>query len=150
MAARFLVGEIGPTLERLAPELTGSTYALILTRGHKHDEEALLHLAESSCGYVGMIGSARKIRLIVEDLTRKGIRPESLEPIHAPLGLPIGSRTVPEIAVSIVAELIACRNQGGSSRPTRTGPALRVGSGGSGEESEGHLPTRTHTIASKA
>ena len=58
-----------------------------------------------------MIGSKRKIRLIFEDLAAKGVAPEGLARVHAPLGLDIGSRTVPEIAVSIVAELIAYRNK---------------------------------------
>jgi xanthine dehydrogenase accessory factor len=61
-----------------------------------------------------MIGSKRKIRMIFEDLIAKGISPKKLERIHAPLGYNIGSQTVPEIAVSIVAELIACRNAGGT------------------------------------
>ena len=63
-------------------------------------------------GYVGMIGSKRKIKLIYEDLLARGIPPAALEKVHAPLGFDIGSQTVPEIAVSIVAELIACRNLG--------------------------------------
>jgi xanthine dehydrogenase accessory factor len=50
--------------------------------------------------------------MIFEDLVAKGIAPEVLERVHAPLGIPIGSQTVPEIAVSIVAELIQCRNLG--------------------------------------
>ena len=81
-----------------------------MTRGHSHDEEALYHLAPTPAGYVGMIGSKRKIKLIYEDLLAKGIPEEALSRVHAPLGLDIGSQTVPEIAVSIVAELIACRN----------------------------------------
>ena len=63
-------------------------------------------------GYVGMIGSKRKIRLIYEDLIARGIPEEALTRVHAPLGFDIGSQTVAEIAVSIVAELIACRNLG--------------------------------------
>jgi xanthine dehydrogenase accessory factor len=59
-----------------------------------------------------MIGSKRKIRLIYEDLMAKGVTREALARVHAPLGLPIGSQTVPEIAISIVAELIAHRNLG--------------------------------------
>jgi xanthine dehydrogenase accessory factor len=113
-ASRRLVGDIGTTLRDLVPELTASTFAVILTRGHNHDEEALYHLAPTKCGYVGMIGSKRKIRMIFEDLVAKGIAPEALERVHAPLGYNIGSQTVPEIAVSIVAELIACRNVGGT------------------------------------
>ncbi|HVL13407.1 MAG TPA: XdhC family protein [Gemmata sp.] len=113
-ASRRLVGDIGTTLRDLAPSLTPSTFAVILTRGHSHDEEALYHLAPTACGYVGMIGSKRKIRMIFEDLVAKGIPAEVLERVHAPLGYNIGSQTVPEIAVSIVAELIACRNVGGT------------------------------------
>jgi xanthine dehydrogenase accessory factor len=92
--------------------LRPSTYALVLTRGHNHDEEALFHLAGSACGFVGMIGSKRKNRLIFDDLIHRGISEELLSRVHAPLGLDIGSQTVPEIAVSIVAELIAHRNAG--------------------------------------
>jgi xanthine dehydrogenase accessory factor len=117
-ASRRLVGDIGTTLRDLAPALTSSTFAVILTRGHNHDEEALYHLATTACGYVGMIGSKRKIRMIFEDLEAKGVPAEALARVHAPLGYNIGSQTVPEIAVSIVAELIACRN-------LRTGDAAR-------------------------
>jgi len=111
-ASRRLVGDIGTVLRDLAAALTPSVYGVILTRGHNHDEEALYHLAGTACGYVGMIGSKRKIRMIYEDLVAKGISSEALARVHAPLGYDIGSQTVPEIAVSIVAELIACRNLG--------------------------------------
>jgi xanthine/CO dehydrogenase XdhC/CoxF family maturation factor len=112
-ATRLLVGDIGPTLERLVAEEIGpATYCLIVTRGHHHDEEALYHLVRSRAGYVGMIGSKRKIRLIYDDLQARGVSAEALARVHAPLGLDIGSQTVPEIAISIVAELIACRNLG--------------------------------------
>ena len=113
-ASRRLVGDIGTTLRDLAPSLTPHTFAVILTRGHNHDEEALYHLARTACSYVGMIGSKRKIRMIFEDLVAKGIPSEALDHVHAPLGYNIGSQTGPEIAVSIVAELIACRNMGGT------------------------------------
>lgn len=113
-AQRHLVGDIGQQLQSIRPQISRSVYALIVTRGHAHDEEALYHLATSSAGYVGMIGSKRKIRLIYEDLIARGIPTDALERVHAPLGFDIGSQTVPEIAVSIVAELIACRNRGGT------------------------------------
>jgi xanthine dehydrogenase accessory factor len=111
-ARKRLIGDIGTTLREIAPTLTPSIFAVILTRGHNHDEEALYHLATTACGYVGMIGSKRKIRMIYEDLEAKGIPTDALARVHAPLGYNIGSQTVPEIAVSIVAELIACRNAG--------------------------------------
>lgn len=112
-AQRRLVGDIGQSLAQLIEQdITPATFCLIVTRGHNHDEEALYYLARSQAGYVGMIGSKRKIRLIFEDLTARGIPRSCLERVHAPLGFHIGSQTVPEIAISIVAELIACRNLG--------------------------------------
>src|SRR5262249_52358139 len=74
-AQRRLVGDIGQTLKQLVAEkqITPSTYCLIVTRGHNHDEEALHHLASTPAGYVGMIGSKRKIKLIFEDLLARGM-----------------------------------------------------------------------------
>src|SRR5439155_18994425 len=89
-ASRRFVGDIGTTLRDLAPTLTPSTFAVILTRGHNHDAAALYHLARTACGYVGMIGSKRKIRMIFEDLEAKGIPAEALARVHAPLGYDIG------------------------------------------------------------
>jgi xanthine dehydrogenase accessory factor len=120
-AKRLMVGDIGSNLKELAClDITPSVYCIIVTRGHAHDEEALYHLASTSAGYVGLIGSKRKIKLIYEDLIAKGIATEALAKVHAPLGFAIGSQTVPEIAISIVAELIACRNLG------RTIPEARI------------------------
>jgi xanthine dehydrogenase accessory factor len=113
VAQRRIVGDIGVTLQELARrDIHPSVYTVIVTRGHSHDEEALYHLAPTSAGYVGMIGSKRKKKLIYEDLVARGISAEVLAKVHSPLGFDIGSQTVPEIAVSIVAELIACRNVG--------------------------------------
>lgn len=109
-AKRLIVGPVDTSLSGL--EIDSDTYCLIVTRGHNHDEEALYHLAETNAAYVGMIGSSRKIRLIFDDLLSEGVSREALVKVHAPLGFDIGSQTVPEIAVSIVAELIAHRNLG--------------------------------------
>jgi xanthine dehydrogenase accessory factor len=110
-AERLIAGPIGPTLKSL--EITPDTYAIIVTRGHNHDEEALCHLAERGARYVGLIGSRRKIKLIFDDLEADGVSREALARVHAPLGIDIGSQSVPEIAVSILAELIAHRNLAG-------------------------------------
>jgi xanthine dehydrogenase accessory factor len=109
-AKRLIVNPIEKALKNL--DVDPDTFCIIVTRGHNHDEEALYHLAESPARYVGMIGSKRKIKLIFEDLLSEGISREALERVHAPLGFDIGSQTVPEIAISIVAELIAWRNLG--------------------------------------
>src|SRR5262249_52536254 len=113
MAKRHIVGDIAGRLKELAQyEINPSMYCLIVTRGHAHDEEALYHLATTSAGYLGLIGSKRKIKMIYDDLVAKGTPEEALAKVYAPLGFHIGSQTVPEIAISIVAELIAVRNLG--------------------------------------
>ena len=109
-AQRILVGPVEDVLPAL--EITPHTYALIVTRGHGHDQEALFHLAPTAAAYVGLIGSRRKIRLIYENLHAAGIAESDLERVAAPVGLEIGSQSVFEIAISIVAELIARRNLG--------------------------------------
>jgi xanthine dehydrogenase accessory factor len=110
-ASRLVVGSVDTALSGL--DVDAHTYCLVVTRGHNHDEEALYHLAETPAAYVGMIGSRRKIKLIFDDLLAEGISPAALARVAAPLGFDIGSQTVPEIAISIVAELIAHRNLGG-------------------------------------
>ena len=117
-AQKLLCGQIEDVLSGL--EVDGDTFCIIVTRGHNHDETALLHLAEKPARYIGMIGSKRKIRLIYDDLRRAGISEQALSQVHAPIGFDIGSQTVPEIAVSIVAELIACR----SGRLRHAGPEI--------------------------
>ncbi len=107
-AKRLLVGPLEESLKGVPVD--EQTFCIIVTRGHHHDEEALSLLARRPARFIGMIGSRRKIRLIFDDLLREGIPREDLRRVHAPLGLDIGSQTVPEIAVSIVAELIAHRN----------------------------------------
>jgi xanthine dehydrogenase accessory factor len=119
-AQKRIIGPIDEVLPGL--EVTPSTYALIVTRGHGHDQEALFHLAPTAASYVGLIGSRRKIKLIFESLRQAGVSAAALERVTAPVGFDIGSQTVPEIAVSIVAELIARRNLG----PSALGPRERT------------------------
>ncbi|MEX2173504.1 MAG: XdhC family protein, partial [Pirellulaceae bacterium] len=105
---------IGGPIERVLPdlEITPNTYCLVITRGHNHDQEALFHVVNRGARYVGLIGSRRKIKLIFDNLQAAGIPRDVLERVHAPLGIDIGSQTVPEIAISICAELVAHRNLG--------------------------------------
>ncbi len=126
-AHQRISGEFDEVLPSI--DVDRSTYALIVTRGHRHDQTALYHLLERPLRYLGMIGSRRKIRLIFERLQEEGCSRSALAKVYAPLGLAIGSRTVPEIAVSICAELVAHRNRLGNipDRPSPnaliTGPA---------------------------
>lgn len=110
-AERRIAGDIEAVLQNL--EITPDTYCLIVTRGHQHDERALYHVADRGARYVGLIGSRRKIKMIFDDLLAEGISAEALSRVHAPLGIDIGSQTVPEIAVSICAELVSHRNRSG-------------------------------------
>jgi xanthine dehydrogenase accessory factor len=109
-AERRLSGD----MDRVLPDLpiTRDTYCLIVTRGHNHDQEALFHLVNRGARYVGLIGSRRKIKMIFENLANAGVSESALAEVFAPLGIDIGSQTVPEIAVSICAELVAHRNLG--------------------------------------
>jgi xanthine dehydrogenase accessory factor len=111
-ARKRITGPIGRELKAL--ETTTDDFAVIVTRGHGHDEEALYRLINKPFRYLGMIGSRRKIRMIFDDLRKEGVSSTTLERVHAPLGFDIGSQTVPEIAISIVSQLIAVRNRGES------------------------------------
>ncbi|HVB99330.1 MAG TPA: XdhC/CoxI family protein [Candidatus Dormibacteraeota bacterium] len=86
-----------------------SSYLVIVTRGHKDDMRVLKWAAKTAARYIGMIGSKRKVLAVYRALEKEGISPESLAKVHAPVGLEIGAQTPEEIAVSIVAELIAIR-----------------------------------------
>ena len=106
--ARHLIGgDIEAALRRYP--FDGRAYAVIVTRGHRHDGAALSAVVDSPARYVGLIGSRRKVRTILGDLRGRGVSRESLARVHAPIGLEIGAVTVEEIAVSIAAELVAVR-----------------------------------------
>lgn len=88
-------------------ELPTSSYVVIVTRGHQHDLEALRALAARDLKYLGLIGSRAKVARIYDALLAEGMPPESLERVHSPIGLEIGAVTPAEIAISILAQLIA-------------------------------------------
>ncbi len=90
--------------------LPPTSYAVIVTRGHTHDLDALRALAAARVRYVGLIGSRAKVKRIYDELRREGMSPEALRAVHAPIGLDIGAITPQEIAVSILAELIAVKH----------------------------------------
>ncbi|PWT79430.1 MAG: xanthine dehydrogenase [Blastocatellia bacterium] len=91
-------------------------YVVIVTRGHTNDLEALRALAEKDVQYLGLIGSRAKVARIYDALKTEGIPIERLKRVHAPIGLDIGAVTPQEIAVSILAELIAVKHGKFSSR----------------------------------
>jgi xanthine dehydrogenase accessory factor len=83
-----------------------------VTRGHAYDEEAVASALRQPCGFVGMIGSRRRVRTTLDRLVEAGIPRERTEDVHAPLGLDIGAETPEEIAVAIIAEIIRERRTG--------------------------------------
>jgi xanthine dehydrogenase accessory factor len=93
--------------EKIQPN--ASTYLVIVTRGHKEDMRVLAWAVRTAARYVGMIGSKRKVLSVYKALGQEGYRPEEFERVYAPMGLEIGALSPEEIAISIVAELIAVR-----------------------------------------
>ncbi|MGA2411715.1 MAG: XdhC family protein [Candidatus Binataceae bacterium] len=83
-----------------------------VTRGHAFDEEALRAALQQPCGFIGMIGSRRRVRATLARLEEEGFDPQRLDEIHAPLGLDIGAETPEEIAIAIIAEIIRERRTG--------------------------------------
>ena len=107
-----------------AHPLPPSAYAVIVTRGHRHDLDALRALAGQRLRYVGLIGSRAKVRRLFDALVAEGTVPGALAAVHAPIGLDIGAITPQEIAVAILAELIAVR-RGKTSEAGTVGASLR-------------------------
>lgn len=92
-----------------AHPLPPDAYGVIVTRGHRDDLEALRGVARQPLKYLGLIGSKAKVARLYEALGEEGFGSDDLRRIHAPIGLDIGAITPEEIAVAIVAELIAVR-----------------------------------------
>ncbi len=97
---------------------------VIVTRGHRSDEEALRAALESNAGYIGMIGSPSKVRAIFRRLLRSGTPRVDLDRVHAPIGLDLGAETPDEIALSIAAELLLWRRGGTGQRLRDTANVL--------------------------
>ena len=120
-AEEIVVDSIPDWLERAAiPE---SAYVVVLTRGHRQDYDALRLLAGRAFRYVGLIGSRAKVARLTDRLVSEGAAQEWLRALRAPVGLDIGAVTPEEIAVSILAELVAAR-RGKLGDETRT-PSLQ-------------------------
>lgn len=95
-------------------------YVCILTRGHRWDADCLRAiLSGEEPGYLGMIGSRRRVSIVKESLVEEGYSAEALGRLHSPIGLDIGGITPPEIAISILAEIIAAKRKGHASRSLR-------------------------------
>jgi xanthine/CO dehydrogenase XdhC/CoxF family maturation factor len=100
----LLVSDYGDATDKL--KLSPSTAVVIVTRGHQYDELCLKQVIRSDAGYIGMIGSRKRVLSVLKKLVSEGFREDDLQRLHAPIGLQIGARTPQEIAISILAEII--------------------------------------------
>jgi len=108
--AQVIVGDIEKNLSGLP--IDELTCIVIATQGHQYDAEALKACIHSQACYIGLMGSKRKIRLMREKFIDEGwATAKEFDAIHAPIGLDIHSETVPEIAISIAAELIKVQKE---------------------------------------
>jgi xanthine dehydrogenase accessory factor len=108
-ARKTICGKYDDVLSAMT--VSPNSYVVIMTHGHAHDGIVLGQMLPLPLKYLGVIGSAKKIHALFHQLRSEGIADGQLERVHAPVGLPIGSHTPEEIAVSIVAEMIAERNK---------------------------------------
>ena len=106
-AKGIVVAELDVAVLQLAPN--PASYVVSLTPGHLTDLRVLRWAITTPARYVGMMGSRRKVSGIFQELQKEGVPPERLADVHAPIGLEIGADNPEEIAIAIVAELIACR-----------------------------------------
>ncbi len=97
------------------------TYVVIVTRGHALDRECLEEVMKTKAAYIGMIGSAPKVREIFRLLGKKKLYPLKDARVHSPIGLNLGGKTPGEIAVSVMAEIVKVhyRRDGAHMRVTK-------------------------------
>lgn len=112
--AELISGPLPQYLDTI--EFEPESYVVIVTYSHELDERILKYLLTkkshlvTQLKYLGMIGSKRKVKEIFSRLESQGVSKSQLTRIHAPIGLPIGSQTPEEIAISIAAEIVKVRN----------------------------------------
>ena len=109
-ADEIVVADFGQVLDKV--RVDRRSYVVIVTRGHKHDEIVLEQILKTDAKYVGMIGSKRKTRTLLDRLKQGGVSAELLDRVFSPIGLSIGAVTAEEIALSIVGELVKIRRSG--------------------------------------
>lgn len=109
-ASTVLHGPYQDTLARLP--LDRNSYIVLVTRGHVHDAACLAEVINSPAPYIGMIGSRKRVRTVIEHVLGLNPSPEALARIYAPVGIDIGSNSPEEIAIAIAAELIKVRRGG--------------------------------------
>lgn len=109
--AEVICDDFDKSFEKL--NIKKSDFIVIVTRGHRHDGICLRNALKYETKYTGMIGSKRRVDGMIKQLLDEGYSQEELDEIHTPIGLRIGAVTPEEIAISIIAEIISIRRNGG-------------------------------------
>ncbi len=103
-ADELRVGELPTELANF--DITPQTYVVLVTRAHTLDAPVLRAVINKPAGYIGMLGSKRRVLAVYDILKAEGVSDEAFKQIHAPIGIAIGAETPQEIAISIIAEII--------------------------------------------
>jgi len=149
MAEHVICAEVEDALDGI--DLDSNTYVVLVSRGHRVDEEALRHSVGRGAAYVGMIGSRRRTGTVLRHLQEEGIDRAALEAVATPIGLDIGAETPEEIAISILAEIIMVQRGGSGERMRLGGRALgSAGIPGTAGNADGRLGEVTGDNVSSA
>lgn len=109
-ADELIVGDIALKLKEYP--IDKNCFVVIVTHGHKDDQDALREVINKDAQYVGMIGSSKKNKHIMNNLLNEGISKELLDKVYAPIGIDLGGETPECIAFSIMCEILAVKNSG--------------------------------------
>jgi xanthine dehydrogenase accessory factor len=107
-----IAGDIVSKIREL--DITPRTYVVLVTRAHTLDAALLGTIVEKPAAYIGMLGSKRRVITVIDNLKKQGASEAALARVHAPIGVEIHAETPQEIAVSIMAEIIAARRGNGT------------------------------------
>ena len=108
-ADHVICGDYKKTLSELVPQ--PDDYYVCMTRGHRFDMECLTEIFRKPYAYVGMMGSRKRAVIVKKDLEESGISQEIISGLHSPIGLAIGGQTPEEIALSVISEIVKCKNE---------------------------------------
>ena len=108
-ADHVICGDYKKTLATLEPQ--ADDYYVCMTRGHRFDMECLTEIFRKPYAYVGMMGSKKRAVIVKKDLEELGLSQEIISGLHSPIGLAIGGQTPEEIALSVISEIVKCKNE---------------------------------------
>ena len=87
-------------------------FVAVVTRGHSEDEQCMRGIIGTGADYIGLIGSKRRTNIVLQRLRENGADEKQVEKVRAPIGLDIGAVTPEEVALAIMAEIVAVRRGG--------------------------------------